>query len=225
MTNNGSLAVIFDLDGVLVDTSDFHKAAWMKAVKSQGWNLTEEDFLKTFGMQNREIINYIVGRQVDENIINEVGEAKEVEFRRLIKGKAQPLDGVENLIKNLVENGFLLAVGSSAPRENVDILLSETGLLGYFTDLVTSADISRGKPAPDTFLKAAQKLGTPPGRCAVVEDAIPGVEAAINAKMKVVAVTNTRKAEELTMADLVVDSLSKLDADSFKSIILSDSVR
>jgi beta-phosphoglucomutase len=127
--------------------------------------------------------------------------------------------GVQALLKDLKRNGFRLAIGSSAPPENLDVFWNRLALADWFDARVTKEEIARSKPAPDTFLRAAEKIGLAPARCAVVEDAVPGVQAGKAAGMRVMAVTTTRRREDLAQADRIVDSLAELKAADFQALL------
>ena len=219
MDSKNAKAVIFDLDGVLVNTGEFHKQSWSDLAGRQGWEFSEEIFRQTFGMQNYQIIPILAGRQLPAGEIDRLSKWKEQRYRELVAGKLTLLDGVRDLIEDLKAQGFLLAVGTSTPRINLEFMLDHTQLHNCFNALVTSEDVTRGKPAPDTFLKAAQKLAVPPENCVVVEDAVPGVQAAKAAGMAVIAVTTTRSRADLAEADRVVDSLAELTADDFTKLL------
>jgi beta-phosphoglucomutase len=212
---NSKKAVIFDLDGVLVDTGKFHKQAWYDLAANEGFKMAEEIFNNTFGMQNYQIIPMLAGNNLSPDEVERMSSWKEQRYRDLISGHVRLLVGAEQLLEDLKSNGFSLAIGTSAPMENLSLILNNTPLNGYFDAYVTSEDVSSGKPAPDTFLKAAEKLAVLSNDCVVVEDAVAGVQAARAAGMKVVAVTNTKKRCELLAADIVVDSLSELSAADF----------
>jgi beta-phosphoglucomutase len=208
-------AVIFDLDGVLVDTGEFHRQAWFDLASKEGFNMSEELFINTFGMQNYQILPIIAGKVLPDKEVVRMSSWKEQRYRKLIAGHVRLLEGVEQLINSLKSEGFFLAVGTSAPKKNLALILKNTTLDGCFDASVTSEDVSKGKPSPDTFLKAAKKLSMLPNHCIVVEDAVCGVQAARAAGMKVVAVTNTNNRSNLAMADIVVDNLSELTAEDF----------
>jgi beta-phosphoglucomutase len=220
MTTNNGKGVIFDLDGVLVDTGEFHKQSWYDLAEQQDWSLNDEFFYRTFGMQNYQIIPMLAGESLPPEEIASLSVWKEQRYRELIAGKLTLLGGVKPLLDDLTSCGFRLAIGTSTPLINLEFMLDETQVHEYFDALVASEDVTNGKPAPDTFLKAAQKLSLIPADCVVVEDAIPGVQAAKAAGMLVVAVTTTRRRADLTEADLVVDSLSELSADDFKTLLV-----
>lgn len=209
MSTPHTKAVIFDLDGVLVDTGEFHKQAWQDLAEREGFSLTDEFFYRTFGMQNDQIIPQLV-EDITPDTLERMSTWKETRFRELIRGRLTLLDGALTLLENLKAEAFQLAVGSSAPKINMEFMLTETGVYHHFDALVCGEDVQHGKPAPDTFLKAAEKLHIFPHRCVVVEDAVQGIQAAHSAGMPVVAVTTTRCRADLGQADLIIDRLTEL---------------
>lgn len=214
------MGVIFDLDGVLVDTGWAHKQAWQNLAETEGFRFSDEFFYSTFGMSNHRIIPMLLGPDVTRKEVERLSELKERHYRELVAQRLHLAEGAESLLIDLKSNGFRLAVGSSAPRANLDLMLNHLSLHEHLDACVTNEDVSRGKPAPDTFLKAAEKLSLPPSRCAVVEDAVQGVEAGKAAAMPVVAVTTTRAREDLEKADLIVDSLAELRAGDFVRLLM-----
>jgi beta-phosphoglucomutase len=216
---NERRGVIFDLDGVLIDTGPFHKQSWYDLAEKEDLEMSDELFYNTFGMQNYLIIPKLVGKQVSRDEIDRMSDWKEQRYRDLIEGKLQLLQGVKPLLEDLKQHGFALAIGTSAPRANLDFMFEHISLVDFFDAYVTGEEIKEGKPAPDTFLKAAKKLSIPAEKCVVVEDAVAGVQAGKAAGMAVVAVTNTTDKNNLAEADLVVDSLTELSADDFTKLI------
>ncbi len=215
---NGQFGVIFDLDGVLVDTGWAHRQAWYDLAAKEGLAMSDEFFRRTFGMQNAAIVPMLrPGISAEE--LDRLSDWKERRYRELVQERLELADGAEALLKDLKRHGFRLAIGSSAPPENLDIFWDRLSLRDYFDARVTKEEITESKPSPQTFLKAAQKLALPPACCAVVEDAVPGVQAARAARMPVVAVTTTRRREDLAEADRVVDSLSELKASDFVALL------
>jgi beta-phosphoglucomutase len=220
MTEPDSLmGVIFDLDGVLVDTGWAHKQSWYDLAEKEGFSMTDEFFYSTFGMQNYMIIPMLLRRDAPPDEVKMLSDWKEQRYREIIAEKLVPSDGAKMLLNDLKNEGFLLAVGSSAPRANLELVLERTGLQEYFDAYVTGQEVTNGKPAPDTFLKAAEKLSLGAESCVVVEDAVQGVEAGKAAGMPVVAVTTTRSRADLHKADLIVDSLAQLQARQFVDLL------
>ncbi len=197
------------MDGVIVDSEEFHYEAWKWLAERHGKEITREQFLPTFGMTNPDAILHLFG-EAKEAEVREMSLSKEAEFRRRLKGRVEALPGADRLIRNLSAEGHLQAVASSAPRENISVILDELALEGCFQATASGDDVSRGKPNPEIFTLAARLLGEQPINCVVVEDAVVGVRAGIRAGMKVYAVTTTRTRDDLDQADRVVDSLEEL---------------
>jgi len=210
MTEKISRAVIWDMDGVIADTGALHCLSWQYAFKKQGIIFTEKDFQRIFGQRNDAIIRGNMGREISQDEIESIANDKELYFRDSVKSNIQPFPGVIGLLKTLKSNGIAAAIASSAPLENIQLILVEVGIADYFQAIVFGREVAEGKPSPQVFLKAAQKLGVEPANCIVIEDAVAGVEGAKRAGMHCIAVTNTHEAGGLTRADLVVDSLEKV---------------
>ncbi|HUT47685.1 MAG TPA: HAD family phosphatase [Sedimentisphaerales bacterium] len=217
--SDSRMGVIFDLDGVLVDTGWAHKQSWYDLAEKEGFSMTDEFFYSTFGMQNYQIIPMLLGRHASSGEVGRLSDWKERRYREIIEDKLAPSEGAKSLLCDLKSENFLLAVGSSAPRANLDLVLERTDLRDYFDAYVTGQDVTNGKPAPDTFLKAAEKLSLDAESCVVVEDAVQGVEAGKAAGMPVVAVTTTRSRADLHRADIIVDSLAQLHARQFVDLL------
>lgn len=203
-------AVIWDMDGVIADTSLYHRQAWQQVLLKKGINYTEEDFRKDFGQRNEEIIKTVLGKETSQDEITEITIDKEESFRRLVKPNIRSLPGVIELIKALASYEIKQALASSTPMENLILLTGELGIKGYFQTIVSAEDVTIGKPDPQVFLLAAKRLGVEPDNCIVIEDAVTGVTAAKKADMTCLAVTNTNPGTKLIEADLIVDSLETI---------------
>jgi beta-phosphoglucomutase len=219
-TTNRKRGIIFDLDGVLVDTGPFHKQSWYELAVNEGFGMSDEVFSDTFGMQNYKIIPLLAGRQLPAEEIERMSEWKERRYRELIADKLELMEGAKALLEDLKNNGFLLAIGSSAPRANLDVVLECCDIRDYFDACVTGEDVRNSKPAPDTFLKAAERLKLLPEHCVVIEDSVPGIQAGKAAGMAVVAITTTRKRKNLKDADMIVDGLTELNANILEQLLL-----
>lgn len=211
-------AVIFDMDGVLVDSGWAHRQAWFDLAAQEGLEMSDEFFSRTFGMQNDTILP-MMRPDISPLELARLSDWKEQRYRDLVLTQPKAAEGVLALLGDLRAKGFRLAIGSSAPKANLDVFWHPLGLADYFEASITKEQVIEGKPAPETFLKAAAKLGVDPEWCVVVEDATHGVQAAQAGGMKVVAVTTTRSREELSSADRVVDSLAELKADDFVALL------
>jgi beta-phosphoglucomutase len=214
-------AAIFDMDGVLVDTYRAHYRSWLRMAEPAGLTFTEAEFAPTFGRTSREIIGTFWGAgRFSPAEIAALDDQKEAAFREIIAVDFPAMPGVHELLHSLRAAGFALAIGSSAPPANVDVVLEKLGVRGLFRAIVTGSDVTRGKPDPQVFLLAAARLGVPPARCAVVEDAPPGIAAAKAAGMKAIGLASTgRTRESLVAADLVVDELAELSPERIGALI------
>lgn len=218
-TVDNSKGVIFDLDGVLIDSGWAHKQAWFDLAERKSLDFSDEFFYDTFGMQNDQIIPILVGRKIEPCELEEMSEWKEQRYRDIVSEKLTLSPGAENLLAELKNKGFQLAIGSSTPKANLDLIFQCLKLDNYISAYVTKEDVKNGKPAPDTFITAAQKLLLLPQYCVVVEDAVHGIEAANAAGMSVIALTTTRKREDLSGADIIADSLAELKVEDFVGLI------
>jgi HAD superfamily hydrolase (TIGR01509 family) len=215
---DGKLGVIFDFDGVLVDSGWAHRQAWYDLAEGEALEMSDEFFSATFGMQNDTILP-MLRPGITKGDLERLSNWKEQRYRDLVESRPEPGEGVLALLDDLKAKGFRVAIGSSAPRANVEVFRDALQLDRHVDVCVTKEQVSEGKPSPQTFLKAAELLSLPPGCCAVVEDAVHGVEAGKAGGMPVVAVTTTRTREELFLADRVVDSLAELGADDFLTLL------
>jgi len=210
-------AVLWDMDGVLVDTAPFHYQAWRALFAGLGKDLSDEEFRRSFGLRNDDILRVNLGNMPPARL-RELGRRKEELFREAIRGKVQPLPGAVTLVRRLRESGTKTAVVSSAPRRNVETLLDALGLSDAFDALVAEEDVERGKPDPQGYLLAADRLGERPEDCVVIEDAPGGVEAAKRAGMRCIGLAAGREPDALACADLVVASLEDDAVYSFLGI-------
>jgi beta-phosphoglucomutase len=210
-------AALWDMDGTLVDTAAMHFRAWEIVCREQGRPFSRADFAATFGRRNPEIIAVLFGDRFDERRTAELGERKEVLYREEVARRGVGLlPGVRALLEGLHGAGFRQAIASSAPRANLDLILRLTGVEAFFGAVVGMEDTERGKPDPQVFLVAAQRLGVAPERCVVLEDAVAGVQAARAGQMKCIAVRfvghHLAAALRDAGADLVVPTLEQVTA-------------
>jgi beta-phosphoglucomutase family hydrolase len=216
--NMSAKGVLWDMDGVLVDTGEFHFRAWHDVLAQYDVAFTRELHRETFGMNNAGILSRLFGDKLTPDLQSEISDRKERQFRAAVRGHAEPLPGVRTWLRRLQSAGFRQGIASSAPIANIDTLIDELGLRDFFDAIVSGTDLP-GKPDPAVFLKAAEKLVVPPEGCIVVEDAVAGVEAARRAGMKCIAVTTTNRAEALSVADVIVDQLDALPKDAFGRLV------
>jgi beta-phosphoglucomutase len=214
--------VIFDMDGVLVDSYQAHFKSWQAVAAEEGLAVNEVDFAAQFGRTSREMIAGWWGEgQFSEEEIARLDDRKEGAFREILSADFPPMPGAVELLRALHDAGFALALGSSGPPENVELVMNRLGARELFEAVVTGKDVTRGKPDPQVFLVAARRLSVLPAQCAVVEDAPAGVDAASAAGMASVGFASTgRTRGEFAAADLTIDSLGELSPAVFRDLIV-----
>lgn len=220
MTSNTTIGVIFDMDGVLVDSAASHLRSWQGLARECGGTVTEEQFARTFGRQNRDIIPILFGA-VSEQHLQALANRKEKIYRELIRERPPIVDGAVELVRGLCGAGVAVAVGSSAPRENIELILDAMGVGECVSAVVCGDEIDRGKPDPQVFIVAAERLGIEPARCVVVEDAPVGIAAAQAAGARTVAVLLYHPAESFDQTDCIVRRLTDLSVERLISLARS----
>ena len=211
-------AVLWDMDGVIADTMQYHYSAWRDILKGMGVTMTEEEFRPLFGQRHDNIIRYALGNNMTHEQIEALSEKKQTLYRQRVSKDIRALPGAIELMKTLNKNKIKLAVASSATKENMDIIVHGLDIEKYFQEFVNGPEVAEGKPSPLIFQLAAKKLGVPVVDCVVLEDAIAGVTAAKQGGMKCVAVTNSLPREKLKEADLIVDSLEEVNIEVLKEL-------
>jgi beta-phosphoglucomutase len=226
MTERDAYAAIWDVDGTLVDTAELHFQAWLELCRQIGRPFSRVDFAATFGRRNPEIIRQLFGAKYGDAEIAELGYRKEELYRAEAAKGVELLPGVRSLLEGLRDHGFKQAIGSSAPRHNLELILRLTRAEPFFQTIVAMEDTQRGKPDPEVFLVAAQRLGVEPGRCVVLEDAVAGVEAAKAGGMKCIAVRFVGHHPEAALrqagAELVVPNLEAVSAQSVRELFCGE---
>ena len=210
--------ILWDMDGVLVDTGELHYQVWSAVLAEMGVPFNRDIFRPTFGMNNAAALTIWLGHPLEAALVQHISDHKEALFRQAARGKVRALPGVREWLTRLKALGCRHAVASSAPQANIEGLVDELGLREYFEALVSGQGMP-GKPDPAVFLEAARRLGLPPEGCVVVEDSVVGVDAARAAGMKCVAVTTTNPRAALRSAQVVVERLDALPADAFQVLL------
>ncbi len=211
-------AVLWDMDGVLVDSAEYHFLAWQAALRElENYEITRDQFQHTFGQRNDTVLRDIFGPSYADDTIARVADHKEAMYRTLVRERGiQPLPGVMTWLAYLCENGWGQAVASAAPRANVEVIVEAVGIRGYFGALTSAEDVTRGKPDPQVYLLAAQRVGAPPARSIVIEDAPAGAEGARRAGMACIGVLSSHGQLQ---ADVVVRTLDELQPGIFDELI------
>src|SRR6185503_1264627 len=210
-------AVLWDMDGTLIDSEEFHWMSWRNTLANEGSTITREQFLSSFGQRNDSIIPRWLGAAATPERIARISQAKEELYRDLVRRDGMsPEPGVATWLHRLHRQGWLQAIASAAPRANIDAVLEALSATHIFQGIVSAEDVHRGKPDPEVYLTAAARVGVSPDRCIVVEDAVAGVEGARCAGMRSIGVSHNGAN---LPADVVVQSLEFLESAAFEMLL------
>ena len=214
---SASRAVLWDMDGTLIDSEEFHWISWRDTLANEGIAITHEQFLSSFGQRNDFILPRWLGTAATPERIERIANAKEELYRQLLRrGGISPLPGVAHWVHRLHKEGWLQAIASAAPRANIEAVLEALSATHTFQGIVSAEDVHRGKPDPEVYLTAAARVGVSPDRCIVVEDAVAGVQGARSAGMRSIGVSHNGAH---LPADVVVESLELLEPDAFEMLL------
>jgi HAD superfamily hydrolase (TIGR01509 family) len=197
-------AILWDLDGTIIDSTECHFESWSQALKSHGYTITREIFDAHYGRNTQSVLPLYLGFEPDPELFEKINIKKEEIFRDEVVKKGAMVPGVESWMRSANQLGIKQAIASSSGMKNITIMLSAFGLLGYFDLLVSGANLP-AKPEPDVFLEAAKLIELSPAECLVIEDSSAGVQAAKEAGMTCIAVLTSHTKSQLTAADLLVD--------------------
>jgi beta-phosphoglucomutase family hydrolase len=214
-----SFGVIFDMDGTIVHNMPYHMQAFREFNERYGVAMGDEEFLRrTSGKTNDDIMRLLFGEDISAERIAALSSEKESLYRELYRPHLRLSRGLDALLEALAARGVPMSVGSSAPDENIDLVLDGLNIRRCFRAVINASQVQHGKPHPEVFLKAAAAMQLAPAQCVVVEDAVVGVEAGRNAGMKVVAVAQIMSREALSRADLVVDDFTELSVATLEAL-------
>ena len=206
-------AVLWDVDGVIIDSGEQHRESWQVLAQENGLNYSDERFWASFGRRNADVIPYLFGITPPEDELARLADRKEEIYRQLLASEAQPLPGARELMEALHRAGYHQALGSSAPTANINLVVKLLDLGRFLDGSVSGEEVTRGKPAPDIYLAAAARAGVISTHCLVIEDAVAGIEAAHAASMPALAVRRAGVADPpgLRQADFIATSLTEVD--------------
>jgi beta-phosphoglucomutase len=205
--------VLWDVDGVLIDSAEQHRMSWWQLAQENGFPYSDASFWAHFGRRNADVIPAMFGVAGPPEHIAALADRKEEIYRALLAKEAVALPGARELLAALHAAGYRQALGSSAPAENIALIVTLLGLAPYLTAWVSGESVAHGKPAPDLFLAAAARCGVPPAHCLVIEDAPAGIQAAHAGGMRALAVrrVGVPDAPGLDAAEYVADTLLEVD--------------
>ncbi len=215
-------AVIFDLDGTLIDNNAYHLQSWIKYLKNKNREISEEEYKANVnGRTNKDVIEYIYQRKMEDAEAMVYAHEKEAIYRELYQPHITPVAGLLPLLQKLKNLRIPMAIATSGIQVNIDFMFANIPMREYFDVIVNSAHISKGKPDPEIYIKTAELLNVTPENCLVFEDAVVGINSAKAAGMKVIGVLTTHSAAELAGADILIRDYTELlnDANNFKEII------
>lgn len=205
-------AVIFDMDGVIIDSEPIHLEVDIQTMKDLGYNISKEELNKYVGTTNEYMFTdiknrYKINKSVEEIISYKVEMTKE----KIIKSDLEPIEGIRELLSDLKNKNIPAAIASSSPRDFIGVVVSKFGLQDYFSYIVSGEEVSNGKPAPDIYIETAKELKVNSKDCIVIEDSKNGVLAAKAAGMKCIGFKNINSGnQDLSKADFIVKSIAEI---------------
>ncbi len=212
-------AVLFDIDGTLLDNNEYHKKAWMQYLEDQGKEISDEEFNEYIsGRTNKDAVEHLYGEVTEEESYKHSLKKDEI-YRQMYKPHIEPINGLTEFLKELKEHNIIMALATSGIQENIDFMFEHVPIKQYFKTIIQAKDVEKGKPEPEIFLKTAEAAGIPAQNCIVLEDSISGVQAGKTAGMKVVALTTTHSPEELHEADLVIKDYTEINFERLTSLL------
>ncbi|MBA4420310.1 MAG: beta-phosphoglucomutase [Anaerolinea sp.] len=214
--HNRPSAILWDVDGVLLDTADEHYQSWVETLAIHGVNFSRQHFDRVYGMNNQSTIETLYGSDVSPQLVSQISEQKEEAYRKEIRGRVQLLPGVREWLERFTTAGIPQAVASSGPMENILAILEEARIRAHFATIVSAVG-HPGKPDPWVFLEAVRQLNVDSCRVVVIEDSAAGVLAAHRAGLRCIAVSSTLTPQDSKTANLLVD---RLDFVGFQDIEL-----
>lgn len=212
-------AVIFDMDGVIVDNMPYHKKAWAEFFAKYDPPMILEDFIQHMGKSNEDLMTLLFGAKLTWEQIRSLGEEKEALYREIYAPYVVPLPGFIDFLKELKKNHVKTAVATAAPKVNLDFLLTHIAVRNEFDVLIDDSEVKKGKPNPEIYLKAAVKLDYRAEHCLVFEDSLAGIQAAKNAGMKVIGVATTNLPERMQNTDLVIRDFTEISMDKIAELL------
>ena len=215
-------AVIFDMDGVIVDSNPAHKIALKVFCKQHGYDLSDQEMIaKIYGRTNKDWIANLFGDNLTWEEQRKFAAEKEQLFREIYAEDIQPVNGLIDFLNELKENDIARAIATSAPRSNVDFTIEKTGIESFFDIILDESHVTAGKPEPEVYLKTAEALHLDPSNCIVIEDSLSGVEAAKRAGCKVIGITTTHTENEFKGVDLVIDDFTNLSITQMNDLVFT----
>jgi beta-phosphoglucomutase len=214
-------AVIFDMDGVLVDNTAWHIKAWTTFCQRHSVNMSPEQILSNLGNTNKDYLNFLFARNLHPDESERYGREKEEIYRSIYKEYIKPFKGLMDFFNILEREKFAIGLATSAPSINVDFTLDNLGIKDRFQAIVDGSRINKGKPDPEIYLMAAGMLNIPPDNCIVFEDSIHGIQAAVSAGMSSIGVLSSQTKEKLSKANYLINDFTEVDAKLLNQVLFN----
>ena len=212
-------AVIFDLDGTLIDNNSYHIEAWKFFYDKIGKPFSLEEYTKNInGRINRDIFNYVFNTTLSPELLQEYSDQKEAMYRYLYKPHIAPIKGLIEFLEELEAAKMPKAIATSGLVPNINFMFEHVPIKKYFSNVIDSTQVSQGKPHPEIFLKAAISVNAVPSNCVAFEDSVAGIKSAKAAGMKVVGLTTTHTAEEISEADLIIKDYTEISLTKLREL-------
>lgn len=214
--------ILFDMDGVIIDSNPAHKKAIVQFCEKYHKRLSDEEMKQyIWGRTNKEWIRHLFGEDLPDAQLRIYADEKELLFRTIYEPDVRLLNGLHDFLELLKTNNIAMAIGTSAPRANVDFVFEHTGIANYFDAVLDESYVTIGKPNPEIYIKAARALNFDPADCIVIEDSLSGVEAGKRAGCKVIGITTTHSDAELAQADVTTADFTSLTLDDLSNLFKS----
>lgn len=201
------------MNGVIINDERIHQESWRQYCDEHGFHLSEEEFKhKVFGRSEKEILEYLYKRSITDAELEKDSDERVKRTITIYRPQIELAKGLKGLLDELMQLSVPLAIATSSRRRYFEFIMNELDLSKYFSAVVTAEEITKGKPDPEIYLRAAEALATDPEDCMAVEDTISGIRAAQAAGMTVTAIASTHRADELSLANKIINSFEDIDA-------------
>ncbi|GET23329.1 HAD superfamily hydrolase (TIGR01509 family)/beta-phosphoglucomutase family hydrolase [Prolixibacter denitrificans] len=221
--NVEQMGIIFDMDGVIIDSNPLHIKAWRSVFEKENVFISDDDFSNIVsGTTGDTAIRTLLKRELTQDEVNNFNEAVDAEFRRMLtEMNVGPVKGLRNFLERMRSAGHRIVVATSAPTKNVDMVMNKLQLREYFEFIIDRTRVTHGKPHPEIYLKTLEQIAIPDYRCVVFEDSLAGVKSAVGAGLRVIGVTTSHSAEELNAigASLTIKDFDEVSAEHISTLM------